>query len=333
METIETEQIESDILRCRDVAELKSHILPEMKEQGQLWSEMITRLVSLSGMTDAEFARECGFSRQTLYKWKKGHIPDRRSMMRIGLTAGYSIPQMNNLLMRYGRYPHLSLKNIDDCICEYVIGLHLQSGAARKFVDIGIMISDRATDMLHAAGEEASTAVLKKHFSEVNDDEALIRFIDENSISLYGAYTQFSDIIDEKISESYGGSVHSLADSQNWTSFMRQVVTQIRHKNCIPARKYVILLGMYLGMEATEIDGLLETARMNQLYPKNPLEGTILFALIDAYSRGLYDVSRADYDPDNIYRHVRYILQQVDIPEAGEYLYELSDSRQDREER
>lgn len=330
METVETEQVENDILKCRDVDELKKYILPEMKAQEKMWSEKITEIANSSGMSDSDFAGVCGFTRQSLYKWKRGRVPDRKSMMRIGLTAGYSLPEMNTFLMRYGRYPHLNLKNIDDCICEYVINMHLERDAAKKFIDICVEIDGRTSEKLSLEGSETSTASLENRLSDIEDDEDLMRFIDENSIDMYGAYTHLADVIDERIKDSYAGSVNSLADSQNWTSFMRQRVSQIRQKKCIPDRKDVILLGLYLGIEAGEIDELLETARMNELYPKNPLEGTILFALKDASEKGLYDMSRQDFDTDNIYRYVRKVLLEVGIPEAKPYLHELSDSRKER---
>ncbi len=330
METVGTEQVEYDILKCRDVDELKKYILPEMKAQEKMWSEKIAEIVNSSGMSDSDFAGACGFTRQSLYKWKKGRVPDRRSMMRIGLTAGYSLPEMNTLMMRYGRYPHLNIKNIEDGICEYVISMHSEKDAAKKFIDICVEINGRTSEKLSSAGREASTASLEDSFSGLKDDEDLMRFIDENSIDMYGAYTHLADVIDERIKDSYAGSVNSLADSQNWTSFMRQRVSQIRQKKCIPDRKDVILLGLYLGMEAGEIDELLETARMSELYPKNPLEGMILFALKSAAEKGLYDVSRQDFDTDNIYRYVRKVLLEVGIPESKPYLHELSDSRKER---
>lgn len=208
--------------------------------------------------------------------------------------------------------------------------MQLNQGAARKFVDICVSINGKAEDMLVREGSETATAVLEDRFSDIEGDDELVRFINENSIDVYGAYTHLADVIEKKIKDSYAGSVNSLADSQNWTSFMRQRVSQIRQKKCIPERKDVIILGLYLGMEASEIDDLLERARMNELYPKNPLEGTILFALKDADEKGLYDMGSREYDPDSIYRHVREVLRQVGLPEAKTYLHELDDSRRER---
>ena len=41
--------------------------------------------------------------------------------MRIGMVAGYDLERMNQLLRRYGQYPALYSKSLEDCVCIFVL--------------------------------------------------------------------------------------------------------------------------------------------------------------------------------------------------------------------
>ena len=51
------------------------------------------------------------------------------------MIAQYDIERMNQLLQRYGRYPALYSKNLEDCVCIFVLNAeraipHLQMRGA-----------------------------------------------------------------------------------------------------------------------------------------------------------------------------------------------------------
>ena len=53
--------------------------------------------------------------------------------MKIGMAAHYDIPRMNQLLQRYGQYPELYSKSLEDCICIFVLNNDYGDDAAEKY--------------------------------------------------------------------------------------------------------------------------------------------------------------------------------------------------------
>lgn len=41
--------------------------------------------------------------------------------LQIGMVAGYNIEKMNQLLQRYGQYPSLYSKSLEDCVCMFAL--------------------------------------------------------------------------------------------------------------------------------------------------------------------------------------------------------------------
>ena len=84
--------------------------------------EKINQIITDSGLTKSIFAVVCGVSRVSVNKWCKGAIPkNRETFLRIGMVAGYDLERMNQLLRRYGQYPALYSKSLEDCVCIFVL--------------------------------------------------------------------------------------------------------------------------------------------------------------------------------------------------------------------
>src|SRR5574344_1742612 len=64
----------------------------------------------------------CGVSKMSVSKWCNVSVPrNTETFMKIGLAAGYQISQMDELLERYGRFPGLCSRTLEDCVCMYVL--------------------------------------------------------------------------------------------------------------------------------------------------------------------------------------------------------------------
>ena len=118
----ETRFIREEIGRCEDLEELKARIFPLLQSQQELWMQKMQEILAESGLTKSAFAKRCRVSRVSVDKWCKGAIPkNRETFLRIGMAAEYDLEKMNQLLRRYGQYPELYSKSLEDCVCIYVL--------------------------------------------------------------------------------------------------------------------------------------------------------------------------------------------------------------------
>ena len=91
-------------------------------------------IIKTSGLRQGEFAKRCGMSRVTVNNWCNGVIPkNRERFLRIGMAAGYGKEEMNQLLVRYGRYPKLYPKSLEDCVCIFVLGKEYGEETLKKY--------------------------------------------------------------------------------------------------------------------------------------------------------------------------------------------------------
>ena len=116
-----TEDVEEMMESCDNTDDLKDNILPLLASQKKQWKAKINKIIDEElHCTKSEFALKVGLSKQTVSKWCNGSIPKTRDrFIRIGLAAGYDIDEINELLQKYGNYPALYSKNLEDCICIY----------------------------------------------------------------------------------------------------------------------------------------------------------------------------------------------------------------------
>ena len=118
----ETVFIKEEISKCEDIDELKDRIFPMIKTQQEQWAHKILDIIAESGYTKSKFADISGVSRVAVNKWCNGSIPkNRETFLRIGMAAGYGREKMDQLLQRYGQYPALYAKSLEDCVCIYVL--------------------------------------------------------------------------------------------------------------------------------------------------------------------------------------------------------------------
>ena len=62
---------------------------------------------------------------------------------------------------------------------------------------------------------------------------------------------------------------------------LRVCISEIRNKKWVPRRDKILSLGIHLNMDVPAINQMLTLAKMEPLYPKNPVEAAIIWAIND----------------------------------------------------
>lgn len=326
-DTNETQLINEEISRCEDLEELKSRIFPMIQSQQENWARKVNGIITENHFTKTGFADLCDVSRVAVDKWCKGAIPrNRETFLRIGMAANYDLEQMNRLLQRYGQYPALYSKSLEDCVCIFVLSNDFETEKLDQYKYIlnkikGNIICDDASE-----GEVVSTWKFDEKLSEVRDEDALENFIAENTSTFASAYHKFYAYVKMYIEINYqrfSTSVFDMAEGQGWSSSLRQCVSAIRQNKWYPTRNKIISLGLHLSMDHEQIDEMLGLAHMEPLCGKNIFESVIMFILDNASLNNILDTESEDYDPDELCRYARTVLEQLDLPEVDDFISEL----------
>ena len=112
-----TNDLHHTLTKCEDIDDLRL-FLDKHSEYFTNWKAFINYLLDSGGYSYTKFARLCGISRNTIISWcENGKIPrSREQFIRIGFAVNMSVPDINDFLQRYGKYPKLNAKNIEDAV-------------------------------------------------------------------------------------------------------------------------------------------------------------------------------------------------------------------------
>ena len=324
---LNTVYIRDQIARCEDTTQLREQIFPLLHSQKEQWTEYIQKLITESGMNKTAFAQRCGVSRVTLDKWSKGAIPrNRETFLRIGMAANLTVEQMNQMLMRHGRYPGLYSKSLEDCICIFALNHNEKKDAMEQFNYIRGRIAEKLLPDTTAEQENISTVKFDRRMAGVDSLDVLESFIVENISMFSFSYHTFYAYVKMFLSANnfgYTGSVSDLAATQGWSSSLRQCVSAINQGKWYPTRNKIISLGLHLGMDHDQVNEMLELAHMEPLCAKNIFESVIIFILEDAELNDI--LNPEDEDPDALCRYAKQIMGELDLPEIDEFLAEVSE--------
>lgn len=265
----ETKYIKEEIEKCEELSDLKERILPMLKSQQELWAEKIRDVIEESGCSKTAFAKKCNVSRVAVDKWCKGAVPrNRETFLRIGLAAGYDLARMNQLLARYGRYPELYSKSLEDCVCIYVIS---SPGDVDMVESYDYILERIRTNMVEdeiMPVPDICTAQFAERLAQVHGEDALAQFIYDNIAAFSTAYQKFYAYVKMYVTinyQRYSSSIANLADGQGWSSSLKQCVSAIRQNKWYPTRNKILSLGLHLSMDREQIDEMLTLAHMEPL--------------------------------------------------------------------
>ena len=323
MDIYNTGVLNDELLHCDNLEDLKKEILPKLQEQRSAWKQKIEQIMQENHYSCKEMAALCKVSEPTVRKWCKGSLPQSRDMfIRIGFAANYGLNEMNGFLQRYGRYPQLYVKSLEDSLCIFILCSKTLPHNYQTYVEL----LERMR--LEVSGEEDtreanySTKEMEERLQNVYDEEAMSEFVYEHASEYKNAYAKLNNYIKaflqlnqtSRVDESLM-SIQELAASQNWSTSLRHCISEIRSGRWFPMRHKLISLGIHLNMDLEEINKMLQLAQMEELCAKNPVEAVLIYALEDAR---LNDMIFCD-GMDVLCDYVKRIFLQLEL-EHAEYL-------------
>lgn len=291
-------------------------LLIKLKSSSYNWSAFINAEKNSRGLKIIDFAPRCGTSRQTVSEWlNKGVVPDsKKTFIKIGMALSMDLDEVNRMLQRYGKYPKLYVKNLNDAVCIYVIKKCKENGGNSQYagypyghVEVLLKkITDNYGEMVKEANfanyyktNKVETDVLQKQ----TDDEFL-EFIDMNrALFMSKSYIKLQELIDEFVSIQYIApesidnkkqrvTVHALVTSGILNNGFENILTNLKAQDSVPGRIKIIALGIRFNLTTEMIDKLLELAKMEPLCAKDAVELVLIYAVRHAH---LYDPTM-EYD-------------------------------------
>lgn len=322
-----TNALSEKLLQCDNLEDLKADILPKLQEQRITWQWKIEQILRENKYSVTEMARLCEVSAPSVRKWCNGSLPQSREMfLRIGFAAHYDLVEMNRFLQRYGRYPQLYAKSLEDSVCIFILSSeslpHTYQCYRRFLESMQADISGTKPD----SDSVYATVELEDYITRIQDEETMRRFVAEHAGEYRNAYNKLYKYIQTYLNRNRISSVdemqmsiQELAKQQNWSSSLRHCISEIRSGRWFPTRRKLISLGLHLNMDLDAMNQMLELAQMEKLCTKNPEETVLIFALEDA---GLNDAICCD-GMDVLCNYVKDIFAQLEIEEAEYILDDL----------
>lgn len=323
------------ILNCDNLEDFSREILESLQSQRVLWQEKITSIIEENGYNVSQFSALCGVSRMAVKKWCDGSLPQNRDIfIRIGFAAHYDLEEMNQFLKRFGRFPALYPKSLEDSVYIFVLNSetipHTYAMCEKILNQIRVFMNEQARVDSSSGLEDyninddcSDTVQILTELLSVETEQELLSFAQKNSQAYKSAYERFykyiKSFIEENSRDAVTGepcSLHAFANLQGWSSSLRKCVSAIYQGNYFPLRRKVIALGLFLNMDLDQINTSLRFANMEELYARNPLESAIIYALEDAR---LNDMIFCDGSLELV-DYVCRVLQDLQIPEAEEFV-------------
>jgi len=211
---LETECIRDEVGFCTDLESFKSEILPRLESQQVQWAKKFAEILEESGYTKTQFAKVCEVSRVSVNKWCKGSIPkNRETFLRIGMAADYDMEKMNQLLRRFGQYPGLYSKSLEDCVCIFVLNNYSGTEKLSKYQYILKKIKENIIRDEEAEVDNVSTAKFDAQVAVLQGEAELEQFITQNIAMFSFAYHKFYAYVKMNINANYPLAATSIPPS------------------------------------------------------------------------------------------------------------------------
>lgn len=326
MDNYKTGILEEKIIHCDNLEDLRSEVLANVKTHKEVWKEKINAIIKESGYNKTKFAKLCSVSRVMVMKWCNGAFPQsRETFIKIGFAAKYNLQEMNLFLQRYGKYPALYAKSLEDSVCIFVLSSSHISHTYEECEKIMEKIKNemQAEEKISMSYE---TSKVLNNIINLSTEAELLEFIKKNSTVYQDAYRKFYAYVEVYLkinamdwSSDKVRSTYSLAEYQKWSSSLRQCISKIHNKRWLPIRRKVISLGLHLNMDLEQINEMLQLAQMEVLCAKNPIEGAIIYAIEDASLKNMIFQDGSN----ELCAYVKYVLGKLQLEESTEFLNDL----------
>ena len=294
-----TEKLLDEVERCEDIDDIR-YVLKLHSEFYTNWKTYINRLVDIyGGFSINKFSAKCGFSKNTIRSWcNQGLMPrSRKEYIKLGMGLGMNEDEINRLLQRYAKYPRLYAKNVEDVI--YLFAIHnrknfeyterLRSALLDKFQMIELTRESVRQNTLY------NTAKVYQDLLTLQFEDELIAFIDANLDVFAAVYSDLISFIDNFVClntfdyVNYTGenSLHYFLKSKikntRLISLFDNMVTMLKTHRVIPDKTKLIAFGLYLNMDLSDMNVMLQKAGMEPLCARDKAESVVIFALNDIF--------------------------------------------------
>ena len=324
------------------------------------WQRYINYQVEMRGCSYERFAKQTGFSKNTIKNWcVNGTMPQNRYMfIKLAFGLGLDVEQTNKLLTQHGKYSALYAKDLYDSIVIYVLNKRLVDKDNEKyqykylhhwfekFKEIKIHRNINKKFYF-----EDKTIGVYNSILNIKEDNEFEKFILENKNIFFSSYSALVIFIEDFIEirkseledendENVKYSWHRYLKEKNLSGSFEKTLSDLKNHGILPKREQLISLGIHLNMVSSDIDKMLSLAHMRELYAKDKVESLLLYLLRNAV------LTDPDLELNNACRYVgrassrqfkkeynevieRY-FGQSDLPEWEECIENLSDYIRDQ---
>ena len=294
-----TEKLLDKVERCEDIDDIRN-LLKLHSEFYTNWKTYINHLVDLyGGYSINKFAEKCGFSKNTVRSWcNRGVIPrNRKEFIKLGMGLGMNEDEINHLLQRYGKYPKLYAKSIDDAIYIFAInnrkGFEYTERLRTALIDKFQMIE--FTREAIRQNTFYKTANVHQDLLSLQFEEELIAFIDTHLDMFATVYDELISFIENYILVNTFDNVNFVCDDSLYSflkskikhnrlvSLFSNMISMLKKHRAIPDKTKLIAFGLYLNMSLDDMNLMLRKAGMEPLCARDKTESVVIYALNDIF--------------------------------------------------
>lgn len=302
MRYISTIELYEQVINCEEIDEIKE-IINRYSPYYSRWRDYINDIMLRNGLSYSKLGAISGFSKNTIKSWvKENKVPkNREAFIKFGLGLRCNLHEMNYILQRFGKYPKLYSKSLEDAICIYVISHYPKDESInafdeyRKMKEQYLKVVKTKNKRKYLGDKERDTFSLEKEIISAKSEDEFMNFIRENEVEFMNSYYKLLDYITAYVkAENMDGSYHSLIVGKEMDKGFEKMISNLRNWGEVPNRNRLIALGINLNMSATEINQMLNYANMEKLCPKDKIECIILYVLANVYvANPYYEVNHA----------------------------------------
>ena len=302
MGVINTIEMYDEVIRCEEIHELKE-ILNKYSAYYSRWRDYINDILLKNKLSYEKMGKLCKISKNTVKSWiKDNKVPkSRETFIKVGLGLRYNLHQMNHMLQRYGKYPKLYSRSLEDAICIYVISHYPKDEninayeeykkLKEKYLSI-VKIKNKRKYLTESQNE---TVDMEHQIISSKDEKEFFDFIKKNEVEFMNSYYKLVDYINAFVkAENVGNSYHSLVLGKNMDKGFEKMISNLKNWGEVPNRNRLLALGIHLNMSLLEINQMLSYTNMEKLCPKDKIECIILYVLANVYvANPYYEVNHA----------------------------------------
>ncbi len=287
MACIKTIDMYEQVINCEEIDELKE-IINKYSPYYSAWRDYINDILLRNSMSYEKLGNMCGFSKNTIKSWVKDNkVPKSREVfIKLGLGLRCNLHEMNYILQRYGKYPKLYSKSLEDAICIYVIS-HYPKDEKENAYKIYLDMKQKFLEEIKVKNKrkfltesQNKTVDMENKIITMKDKEEFASFIKSNEVEFMNSYYKLVDYISAFVrTENLGSSYHSLVVGKEMDKGYEKMISNLKNWGEVPNRRRLINLGITLNMSLAEINQMLSYANMEKLCPKDKIECIILFVL------------------------------------------------------